>query len=269
MITTAKMCIRDRVQVEVGLAPGVLQLPGVQRAAERPIRRESGAGQADGSALGGGAVAAEVVMGRAVVLVVERGEAPSLQVPVGQVGVLQQPAGGVFRMQAFVAGVEHRGLHHQFAVAQLRVAQAELQGGAGAGIVGRGAAVAVTWQQAGAGMASATVELEAKETMCVDAYTDRAFGETGANLADETLGPFLAVVLAAAGRRAEVAVQKIVAAEQRPAGVFCLTERGAEGEGGEQGAAWSVSGADHGGSGVDDPGLCGKRRTGSCKGVLV
>ncbi|MNV74821.1 hypothetical protein D3C71_1680730 [compost metagenome] len=111
-------------------------------------------------------------------------------------------------------------------------------------------------------MASAAVELEAKKAMGIDADADSAFGETGTHLADEALGPFLAVVLTAAGGRAEVTVQEIVAAEQRPAGRFGVAERRAQGEGGEQGAAWSVSGADHEGSGKDDPGMWMKDRPG-------
>ncbi|MNO55059.1 hypothetical protein D3C76_455430 [compost metagenome] len=201
-------------------------------------------------------------MAGAVVLVVEGGEAPGLQAPVWQVGVVQEPAGGVFRMQAFVAGVEHRGFHGHFAVAQLGVAQAQFECGAGAGVVGLGAAIAVARQQAGAGMAAAAVQLEAEKTMGIDADAECALGEAGADFANETLGPFLAVVLATAGGRAEVAVQEVVAAEQRPAGLFGLAERRAQGEGGEQGAAWSVSGADHEGSGRDDPGMWMKDRPG-------
>ena len=117
-------------------------------------------------------------------------------------------------------------------------------------------------------MAAAAVELEAKKAMGIDADADSALGEAGTDLADEALGPFLAVVLAAAGGRAEVTVQEIVAAEQRPAGRFGVAQRRPEGEGGEQGAAWSVGGADHEGlRGMIRE--CGRRvDPRSCKGVL-
>ncbi|MCY1296710.1 hypothetical protein D9M70_461140 [compost metagenome] len=82
-VAVERQGVRLNVQVEVALAPGVVQLRGVESGVDRRVGRQGGADEADGAAPGGGSIAVEVAVPRAGVLVLEAGEASCLEAQVG------------------------------------------------------------------------------------------------------------------------------------------------------------------------------------------